>query len=185
MATPVFKFNHPDYRHDLYIIHNTYAELPETIPMYLATFVIYHIKTGRTFSGLLMCWEGLNKTGSSLYDSTFDEFYTNDEKVMLYDLAIDSGTIRCAKENEFLSEKIKSFIDDKLYESQSFSDFIQETASSAIDNFRPLNYYKSIHYLFLFTEKQDNDLSSREMLDTSFFSEDKEINEEEIDDLPF
>ena len=185
MATPVFKFQHPDYRHDLYIIHNTYGELPETIPMDLATFVIYHIKKGRTFSGLLICWEDLNKTGSSLYDSTFDEFYTNDEKVMLYDLAIDSGAIRCANENEALSEKIKSFIDNKLYESQSFSEFIQETAPSAIDNFRPLNYYKSIHDLFLFTEKQDNNLSAKDLSNTSFFSEDKENNEEALDDLPF
>ena len=185
MATPVFKFQHPDYRHDLYIIHNTYGELPETIPMDLATFVIYHIKKGRTFSGLLICWEDLNKTGASLYDSTFDEFYTNDEKVMLYDLAIDSGAIRCANENEVLSEKIKSFIDNKLYESQSFSEFIQETAPSAIDNFRRLNYYKSIHDLFLFTEKQDNDLSAMDLSNTSFFSEDKENNEEALDDLPF
>jgi hypothetical protein len=143
MATLVFKFNHPDYKYDLYIIHNTYYELPETIPMDLTTFVIYHIKTGRTFSGLLMCWEDLNKTGSSLYHSTFDEFYTNDEKVMLYDLAIDSGAIRCANKNELLSDKIKSFIDNKSYESQSFSDFIQETAPLVIDNFRPLDYYKS------------------------------------------
>ena len=142
MATPVFKFQHPDYRHDLYIIHNTYAELLETIPMDLTTFVIYHIKTGRTFSGLLMCWEDLKETGSSLNDRTFDEFYTNDEKVMLYDLAIDSGAILCAVENELISDKIKSFIDDKLYESQSFLNFIEEIASLAIDNFRSVDYYK-------------------------------------------
>ena len=54
MSTPIFKFQHPDYKHDLYIIHNTYSELPETVPMDLTTFVIYHIKTGRTFSGLLI-----------------------------------------------------------------------------------------------------------------------------------
>jgi hypothetical protein len=183
MATPVFKFNHPDYKFDLYIIHNTYSELPETIPMDLTTFFIYHIKSGRTFSGLLMCWEDLNTTGSSLYDTTFDEFYTNDEKVMLYDLAIDSGAIRCAKENEVLSDKIKSFIDNKLYESQSFSDFIEETASLAIDNFRPLNYYKSIHDLFLFIEKQNKNLFSGK----KFYPNDpfEDVVENFDDDLPF
>lgn len=148
MATPVFKFNHPDYKFDLYFVHNTYSELPETIPMDITTFVIYHIKSGSTFSGLLMCWEELNTTGTSLYNMTFDEFYTNEEKVMLYDFALDSGAIKSAKENAVLSDKIKSFIDNKLYESQSFSDFIQETASLAIDNSKPLNYYKSKHDLF-------------------------------------
>ena len=164
MATPVFKFNHPDYKFDLYFIHNTYSELPETIPMDLATFVIYHIKTGRTFSGLLFCWENLKETGSSLNEMSFQEFYTDEEKLMLYDLALDSDAIRCAKENEVLSEKIKSFIDDKLYDSESLSSFIEETAKLAIDNFRTLNHYKSLHDLFLFIEKQENDLSSRENL---------------------
>jgi hypothetical protein len=160
MATPVFKFNHPDYKFDLYFIHNTYSELPETIPMDLTTFVIYHIKTGRTFSGLLFCWENLKETGSSLNEMSFQEFYTDEEKLMLYDLAIDSDAIRCAKENEVLSEKIKLFIDDKLYDSESLLSFVEETAKLAIDNFRTLNHYKSLHDLYLFTEKQENDLFS-------------------------
>lgn len=164
MATPVFKFNHPDYKFDLYFIHNTYSELPETIPMDLTTFVVYHIKTGRTFSGLLFCWDNLKTTGSSLNEMSFEDFYTDEEKLMLYDLALDSDAIRCAKENEVLSEKIKLFIDDKLYDSESLSSFIEETAKLAIDNFRTLNHYKSLHDLFLFIEKQENDLSSRENL---------------------
>lgn len=185
MATPIFKFQHPDYKYHFYVIHNTYSALPETIPMDLATFVIYQNKTGRKLSGFLLCWEDLKETGSSLSNTTFEDYFTNEEKLMLYDLAIDSGAIRCANENEVLSDKIKSFIDNKLYESQSFSDFIEVTAPAAIDNFRRLNYYKSIHDLFLFTEKQDDDLSARDLSNISFFSEDKENNEEALDDLPF
>jgi hypothetical protein len=76
-----------------------------------------------------------------------------------------------------------SFIDNKLYESQSFSDFIQEIAPSAIDNFRPIDYYKSIHYLFLFAEKQNKNLFSGK----KFYPNDpfKDVVENFDDDLPF
>ena len=107
MATPVFKFNHPNYIYDLYIIHNTYNELPITIPMDLTTFIIYHIKSGRIFSGLVTCWEDLNKSGSSLIDIKFEDFYTNQEKQLLYNKAISSGSLRTAEENELFSESIK------------------------------------------------------------------------------
>jgi hypothetical protein len=155
MATPIFKFQHPNYKYHFYVIHNTYSALPETIPMDLATFVIYQNKTGRKLSGFLLCWEDLKETGSSLSNTTFEDYFTNEEKLMLYDLAIDSGAVKTAEENEFLSEKIKLFIDDKLYESQSFADFIEAIALSAIDNFRALDYYKSLHSLFLLTEDPD------------------------------
>jgi hypothetical protein len=111
MATPVFKLQYPDLPgEDLYFIQNTYSDLHETIPMDLTTFLIYHYKTGRTVSGLLICWENLNKTGSSLYDMTFEDCFSNDEKLMLYDLAIDSGAIKFANENKLFSEKIKFFL---------------------------------------------------------------------------
>jgi hypothetical protein len=157
MATPVFQFQHPDLPgENLYFIQNTYSDLPETIPMDLTTFLIYHDKIGRTVSGLLICWEDLNKTGSSLYDNTFDDYFSKEEKLMIHNLAIDSGAIRFAKENILFSEKIKFFIDEKLYESQSLSSFIEAIAKAAIDNFRQLNYYKSLHDLFLFKEKLGN-----------------------------
>jgi hypothetical protein len=184
MATPVFKFQHPDLTdEDLYFIHNTFFELPETIPMDLTTFIVYHIKTGRTLSGLLICWENLKKSGASLYESTFDEFYTDDEKIRLFDLAKNSGAIKSAKENEFLSEKIKSFIDNKLYETQSFLDFIEETAKIPINNFRSLDYYKLKHDSFI--DKLDDGLSNKAMLNLSFLSNNNENSEDEYDELPF
>ena len=87
------------------------------------------------------------------------------------------------KATEVLSEKIKSFIDDKLYESMSFSDFIQEKAPLAIENFRAIDYYKSIHDLFLFTEKQDKNLSSGKKIYPHDPFED--VVENFDDDLPF
>jgi hypothetical protein len=157
MATPVFKFQHPDYEHDIYIIHNTYSNLPETIPMDLATFIIYHYKVGRTLSGLLLCWGDLYEKGSSLYNTTFENFFTNEDKLMLYNLAIDSGALKTAENNQLLSEKLILFINEKLYESRSLIDFIEEEAPSVIDNFRSLEYYKSLHSLFLLTEDLDDD----------------------------
>ena len=143
MATPVFKFNHPNYKYDLYIIHNTYTELPITIPMDLTTFIIYHIKSGRIFSGLLSCWEDLNKSGASLIDMTFEDFYTNEEKQLLYNKTISFGSLRTAEENVLSSESIKSFIENRVYEIKSFETFIEEIATSALENFKPLEYYHS------------------------------------------
>ncbi len=49
-GTPVFKFQHPDLPgDDLYFIHNTFFELPQTTPMDLWSFIWYYQETLNEF----------------------------------------------------------------------------------------------------------------------------------------
>ncbi len=53
MATVIFKFQHPDLpEEDLYFLQNTYYELPETVPMDLTTFILYHDWVHENLEGL-------------------------------------------------------------------------------------------------------------------------------------
>jgi hypothetical protein len=98
MATPVFKFNHPDFpEEDLFFIQNTFYEQPATIPMDLSTFVYYHLQIERTFVGFFECWDDIMKTASLLTHAVFDTWFTDIEKQILYEDAVDSDALYLSK----------------------------------------------------------------------------------------
>jgi hypothetical protein len=162
MATPVFKFNHPDLPdEDLYFIQNTFYELPATIPMDLTTFVRYHFATDRTFEGFFYCWDNLIKSGATLEDVGFETWFNEEEKSKLYQDASASSAILNAVANKITSDKIKVFIQEKKYEQENFESFFFDLIESSKDNYRGDDFYQSRHYLFhhfqtLIEENQPN-----------------------------
>ena len=162
MATPVFKFNHPDLPdEDLYFIHNTDYELPETIPMDLTSFIHYHLMTDRYLKGFLYCWDDLMKTGSTLEDVEFETWFNEEEKSKLYQDASASSALKNAIALKTSSELLKVFIKEKKYEQENIESLYYELTKSMDDFFRIDEYYHSRSYLFehlqtLIDENQPN-----------------------------
>jgi hypothetical protein len=162
MATPVFKFNHPDLPdEDLYFIHNTDYELPETIPMDLTSFIYYHLMTGRYLKGFLYCWDDLMKTGSTLEDVEFETWFNEEEKSKLYTDASASSALKDAIANKTTSDIFKVFIKDKKYDKNDIGSLYYDLTKSKVDFLRAEEYYHSRSYLFehlqtLIDENQPN-----------------------------
>ncbi len=146
MATPVFKFRHPEFPDfDLYFIQNTFYELPESIPMDLTTFMIYHMKSKRTLSGFFLCWDNLEKRGSSMDDVNFESWFNEEEKMTLYQDAIYSRAIEKAIENSAYSQQIRNFItlNHATNAYRQVAGFLNEMGYPANSNFINISYYYS------------------------------------------
>lgn len=152
MATPVFKFQHPDLPgEDLYFIHNTFFELPETIPMDLTTFIWYHLETGITLEGLYASWDNLNEFQTSIKDETFDSYFDENQKKQLYDDALFGLSLRVAQINRRKSVNLKYFIDYKIYETHDITNYakpflIHESPGCDVD----VSFFYSHHYFIEF-----------------------------------
>jgi hypothetical protein len=170
MATPVFKFQHPDLPgEDLYFIHNTFFELPATIPMDLTTFIWYHYKIGRTLEGFLYCWDNLNEFQASLEGESFENFFDEGQRKQLYDDAKYAFTIQEAINNVEVSEKIRNFINQKKYDTQDLKSYFYDIIKDLKINFREIIYYISRHELIEYlwdceTDFSDIDVNDEEAL---------------------
>jgi hypothetical protein len=174
MATPIFKFQHPELpNQDLYFIQNTFYELPLTIPMDLTSFVIYHFLTNRTLEGLFYCWDNLNNTGASMNGIDFETWFNEDEKSKLKEDALASNSLQTAIVNKTISFKINSFIEEKRFENEDFETFVKEEAVLAMKHFRPIEYYQSRHFLYDYIQSLSNN------------QEEDEEEDNESDDLGF
>lgn len=144
MATPVFKFKDKISEQDYYFIYDTFHELPKTIPMCLSTFVYYHLESHRTLEGFIATFHDIEKNGSSLYDSSFDAFFNEEEKSFYINQLTDCYT---ANELDKLSKEsllIKDFILKGMYENKSLTKFIHTNLKETINEFRSTNYYDSL-----------------------------------------
>jgi len=151
MATPVFKFQHPDLPdEDLYFIHNTLFELPQTVPVDLFTFLRYHEDIDRSIMGFIAAWQNLNEHGTSLNDVRFNERFTETEKKMLYSDANAALSLDVAFTNKEASQVLKTHLDKGLIEPEKLTELIYELLDSfghQVQPLRDLDYYNSRHYL--------------------------------------
>lgn len=155
MATPVFKFQHPDLpSEDLYFIHNTYLELPQTIPMDLTTFIWYHFRTGRTLEGFFASWDNLNEFQASLNGASFDNHFNENQKQRLYDDALFGLSLTEAKMNIESSSRIRAFINSREYLTNPINEYAKPyIMRENID----VSYFYSHHYFIDFIWNLDDD----------------------------
>lgn len=160
MATPVFKFNHPKSKEDFYFIHDTYYELPKTTPMCLATFVYYHLQINRSLSGFLVSFDDINESGSSLFNTSFEDFYNKNEKDFFLQQVEDTGALKNAEILSEESSKLRSFLMSKKIGGISIDKFYHENMKDTIFEFRGNKYYVSLSDLYdnlsKMNEKQDD-----------------------------
>ncbi|RAR73825.1 DUF4116 domain-containing protein [Flavobacterium aciduliphilum] len=159
MATPVFKFQHPDLPgEDLYFIHNTFFELPETIPMDLTTFIWYHQQINRTLEGFFAAWDNLNQFQTSLEGHSFEEHFNENEKQQLYDDALFGLSLNEAKHNQKESLKLKEFIDSEKYKTDDIFEYVNPNIKlDYISGNIKLSFFYSRHYFMQYLWDNFND----------------------------
>jgi len=147
MATPIFKFQHPDLPgEDLYFIHNTFFELPETIPMDLSTFIWYNINSRRTLEGFFAAWDNLNKFQTSLKDESFDSYFDEKQKQQIYDDTIFGQSLEAAQVNQRVTLELKEFIDLEKYKTESISNSLCNSVGKTNYGVIKLSFFYSRHY---------------------------------------
>ena len=165
MATVIFKFQHPDLpEEDLYFLQNTYYELPETVPMDLTTFILYHDWVHENLEGLIYHWDDIMKNGTSYEGTSFKSYHDEEEKLKLYQDAFESGALQTAMTEKTNSDKIKAFFQDKNNEHNYYYSFLSEVYESSAERFRGAEYYKSRHFLFehLLDLKHESESTNRD-----------------------
>ena len=173
MATPVFKFQHPDLPgEDLYFIHNTFFELPQTIGMDLCAFIWYHLRTGRTLEGFFASWDNLNEFQASLNGASFDNYFDENQKQQLYDDALFGMSLNEALKNKKDTVKLKEFIDFEKFKTEDISDYVNPNINLdyLYGGFK-LSFFYSRHYFMQYIYDNFND----KLDESDSYKYDKEI----------
>ena len=173
MATPLFKFQHPDLPgEDLYFIHNTFFEMPETIPMDLSTFIWYNLNSRRTLEGFFAAWDNLNEFQTSLNNESFDNYFDEKQKQQLYDDAIFGMSLKEAQKNHTETIKLKEFIDFEKYKTEDISDYVNPSVKlDYLNGDIKLATFYSRHYFMQFIWDNFND----KLDETASYKCDREI----------
>jgi len=114
----------------------------------LTSFVIYNILTDRNLEGLFVSWKNLKNSGASLDGIEFETWFDENEKTKLMEDALASNSLQTAIDNKNISIKINNFIEEKRFEKEDFESFVNKNAVLAIENFKPIEYYQSRHFLY-------------------------------------
>lgn len=141
MATPVLSFTYPGTSHRFFVIHNTYTESPDTIPMDLAMFIKYHLDIRRTLSGFIAGYKDIIDKGCSLFETSFDSYIAEGDKKFLINLVTATDFLVNAENHKDISAQLHDAVmrgEDELALEQ-----IIEEASFKI---RHHSYFRSIHY---------------------------------------
>lgn len=183
MATPVFKFQHPDLPgEDLYFTYNTFYDELATIPMDLTTFLKYHFATGRTIEGFLILWAGIQNNGTSLLGESFESFFDTDQKESLYETASYSYALDTASKISNVSKELFEYINGNPFHINPFE--LEERLDNLTMHYllRPLEYYESRAALmdFLYEINESNEGSDW----LSMLSKDEEAYLRQIDNAP-
>lgn len=142
MATPDYCFVYPNSTHRFFVIYNTYYDLPETIPMDLATFLAYHFKTGRDLSGLYFCYEDLIRWGCSMFETSLEQFVSPEELAYQYFQIEQCDLLTIADTNKVASQLIHKELITGSPSPHRLRDIIKEHQVVI----RPVNYYYSMNY---------------------------------------
>lgn len=108
MANTILKItsNETDY----YVVWNTYYELPETIPMDLATFIMYLFEKKWTFTGLITSWYNLQEKNISLEGFVLNEFLKQNQ----YNFLITQAEDEYINSKELINREFSILIKEKL-----------------------------------------------------------------------
>ncbi len=160
MATPIFKFQHPDLpRENLYFIYNSFHDEPATIPMDLTTFLKYHFTAGRIIEVFLISWKAIQDTGASLSEQSFESFFNTNQKESIYEIAWSSYALDTASKISNVSKEFFEYINENPLLINPFE--LEERLDTLTVHYllRPLEYYESRAALmdFLYEINESNE----------------------------
>ena len=109
MAHPILKIT--NNKTDYYIVWDTYHDLPESIPMDLATFIVFLYENRYSFSAFIVSWKNLQENNVSLEATLLDNFLKESELDFLQAQAEDNYVNYKELINRELSTQIKVKLD--------------------------------------------------------------------------
>ena len=161
MAHPINSFIHQDLPDErLYFVHNTFFEIQETIPMDLATLFWYLTCQNYSLEGILVAWDDIETSGSSMRNMSFDDIINEDQRILLNEDIIFSGTLNYARKNKSSSHSIREFLNHKSDDIHLEEVKIKSLIKQLPISHRSLEYYYSRHHLYslLWDTYEDLDL---------------------------
>jgi len=161
MATPDYSFIYPNTEYRFFVVYNTFYDLPYTIPMDLATFIAYHLKSGRMLEGLYECYEDLIETGFTMADTHINEFISAEELAYQYEVIDTCNLLQIAKQQQDACNALHElFISGQANRSN-----LKGILNKFHIEIRPLSFYFSMHYTidWEFNDASHMDLSTDEL----------------------
>ena len=119
MAEIYLKINHQEI--DFYVSWDTIFDLPITVPMDLATFVVYLNDTNISFNGFIASWINLKSSNISLDQTSVDQFLKPMEIRYLCLQSEDQYISNSAKNNSNLSDLVFTKLDSLIAEQHNSS----------------------------------------------------------------
>jgi len=179
MATPDYSFIYPNTAHRFFVVYNTFYDLPQTIPMDLATFIAYHFESGRYLEGLYECYPDLIQSGCTLKDFSIQEFISAAELSYQHDLILHYQLLQTADLHQEASLAIHQILFNKTADRAQLKSIIKAHNI----NVRPLSFYNSMHQTidWEFNEAQNMEPSPEE---TQLIQKEFEIYPLEIEYQP-
>ena len=108
MSHPILKITNNET--DYYVVWDSYYELPETIPMDLATFIMFLYEKKWTFTGLITSWYNLQEKNISLEGFVLNEFLKQNQ----YNFLITQAEDEYINSKELINREFSILIKEKL-----------------------------------------------------------------------
>lgn len=140
MATPVFKFKNEFSEVEYFFIYNTGNECPVTKPMCLSNFLIYHLKSNRTFDGFIYCFKNIVNNGTSLTKSCYQTFFDEKEKKFYFENAEKDISFEVLRDSVVAME----FLINNLPTESELQNFVEIHLLSSIILFKGCEYYETL-----------------------------------------
>ena len=141
MATPDYSFVYPNTEHRFFVVYNTFYDLPQTIPMDLATFIAYHFESGRYLEGLYECYPDLIQSGCTLSELSIEDFISDAELAYQHDLIEHYQLCDTAAANKAASMAIHQLLIDQTADLTELKSIIKKHNIKL----RPIGFYACMH----------------------------------------
>jgi hypothetical protein len=142
----IFKYNHPSSpKEELYFLYDSENKKNLTIGMDLTTFVVLLLKYNEYY--ILRYF--LILYNSPELETSFDTYFTEQEKNLYYQNYFIKKAIETAKKNSQITAKISEFIIEKINIDEDLESFVKEVAPNVFNSISKLENYQDNGFIKL------------------------------------
>lgn len=161
MAKTIYRFFHPSAGEHLYVLHNTFFELPMYVPMDLAAMVSLYIEIGGAIRSLVVSWPNIQRHDCTLDRYSFEDYIDEPLRERLYKIAEASNMVGQARHNRDASAKLAHWLNTyNDNDKQVDEEVLLEEYYALEQEFQPLQladeaYCRSLHFTYDWLYKND------------------------------